>query len=476
MELYILDDQFRRVTVVDRFESLIWTERFSSEGDFELVVPATRNNRSLFQVDLALAVNTSYRCMIVKQIEDKKDDEGQNLLTISGPSLESILIDRMVKKDLTGTAHEPLGTFTITIASPGIVTKTNHMLNTGDSIYFTTTGALPTGAAADTVFYVIKIDDDTFAISNTLDNAVQGIALNTSGSQSGVHSLFWLNEGVWRLKGTPGDIVRELFQHICVDGALHTGDIIPFITSGNIFPADTIDEPADVLTLDIPPGELYTVIKDICESYDLGFRLIRNFDTSELYFNVFPGSDRTTAQTALPPVVFSPELDNLSDTTTLTSNYDLKNVAYVFAPAGVEIVYSSSASVNTVGFNKKVLYVDASDVNLPAGPELSLELQRIGKEALAKHKSMFAFDGETPQFGSYRHHTDYHLGDIVEMRNVDGVTNNMRITEQITVHDRQGERAYPTLSTELLITPGSWFSWNANQVWDDFDLEVWDDM
>ncbi len=46
---------------------------------------------------------------------------------------------------LFGILFPSLGTVTITIASPGVVSLTSHGLATGDAIYLTTTGALPTG-------------------------------------------------------------------------------------------------------------------------------------------------------------------------------------------------------------------------------------------------------------------------------------------------------------------------------------------
>lgn len=81
-----------------------------------------------------------------------------------------------------------LGVATITIASPGVVSNTGHGLIAGDQVKFTTTGALPTGLAAGTVYYVIAagLTANAFELATTL----AGTAINTTGSQSGVHTLF----------------------------------------------------------------------------------------------------------------------------------------------------------------------------------------------------------------------------------------------------------------------------------------------
>jgi len=76
--------------------------------------------------------------------------------------------------------------FTVTIASPGVITKNNHRLNTDDKVSFITTGALPTGLSADTYYFVIYGTADTFTVSATKG----GTAINTSGSQSGTHYYF----------------------------------------------------------------------------------------------------------------------------------------------------------------------------------------------------------------------------------------------------------------------------------------------
>ncbi|HVY20483.1 MAG TPA: DUF2793 domain-containing protein [Bauldia sp.] len=77
-------------------------------------------------------------------------------------------------------------TVTITIASPGVVSWTGHPLKVNDPVVFRTTGALPTGITAGTVYYVISAGygSNSFRISAT----VSGSAVNTSGSQSGTHT------------------------------------------------------------------------------------------------------------------------------------------------------------------------------------------------------------------------------------------------------------------------------------------------
>lgn len=88
------------------------------------------------------------------------------------------------------------GTVTLTIASPCVVTLASHGFITGDSIYLTTTGALPTGLTANTLYYVINVNSTTFRLATSYANAVASTAINTSGTQSGVHTLYYCPYGL----------------------------------------------------------------------------------------------------------------------------------------------------------------------------------------------------------------------------------------------------------------------------------------
>lgn len=101
----------------------------------------------------------------------------------------------------TGTAaQQATSTITVTIASPAVVTWGTTVPYLADpngiatcaGVYFTTTGALPTGITASTNYFVIgsSISGNTFQIATSCDNAIAGTAINTSGTQSGTHTAF----------------------------------------------------------------------------------------------------------------------------------------------------------------------------------------------------------------------------------------------------------------------------------------------
>lgn len=86
-------------------------------------------------------------------------------------------------------------TVTITIAAPAVITWTAHgipvpttSIKAATAVLFTTTGALPTGITASTVYYAVPIDANTFNIATTITNAMAGTFITTSGSQSGTQT------------------------------------------------------------------------------------------------------------------------------------------------------------------------------------------------------------------------------------------------------------------------------------------------
>lgn len=76
------------------------------------------------------------------------------------------------------------GTVTFTIATPCVATF-SVLLAEGTAVEFSTTGALPTGLTAGTTYYLRNVDGVTANLSATPAGAI----INTTGTQSGTHSV-----------------------------------------------------------------------------------------------------------------------------------------------------------------------------------------------------------------------------------------------------------------------------------------------
>lgn len=91
---------------------------------------------------------------------------------------------------LVNTGMGNSNTATISIATPAVITATAHGISPLTIVYFSTTGALPTGLSTFINYYVTagSVTANTFQLSTTMANALAGVSIATSGSQSGVQT------------------------------------------------------------------------------------------------------------------------------------------------------------------------------------------------------------------------------------------------------------------------------------------------
>lgn len=98
MQVYVLDENYNPVYVVDAFTSLIWTKRYFSYGDFELYVPANEEILTYIGEDTFLIRDDDSSVMVVEKILLSTDAENGDYYIISGRSLESILLRRVFRR------------------------------------------------------------------------------------------------------------------------------------------------------------------------------------------------------------------------------------------------------------------------------------------------------------------------------------------------------------------------------------------
>lgn len=105
MELTVLNTSFEEVDVVDAFESMIWTDRYNTPGDFELYSLVDPGVLALLKKGYYLTREDSEHAMVIEARKIDTDEETGDHLVISGRSLESILDRRIVwvQTNLDGT-------------------------------------------------------------------------------------------------------------------------------------------------------------------------------------------------------------------------------------------------------------------------------------------------------------------------------------------------------------------------------------
>jgi hypothetical protein len=182
-------------------------------------------------------------------------------------------------------------TFTVTIASPGVVTMTDHGLQVGSSFVPTTTGALPTGMTAGTRYFVISAG---FGVNSFQFSATEGgAAVNTSGTQSGTHTatanpVLPANYSLWRRLGS---VLRE------------SAALVPFTQLGDYFRRTTgvLDVNANnpgtsavTRTLSVPIGHYVRAILNTTLTFTTGAA------ASEALFTDLAATDSAASNTTAP--------------------------------------------------------------------------------------------------------------------------------------------------------------------------------
>jgi hypothetical protein len=169
------------------------------------------------------------------------------------------------------------------------------------------------------------------------------------------------NNPGWTVTGRPADVIRSMFNLICVQCILDPNDTISYYVNGTISQPGDIPEPDSSITVVAQPDTLYNTIKQVADTYGIGFRFVKNQDLGQIYFEVYMGSDRTTGQENNTPIIFDQQLDNLVKPSYLTSTELIKTVAYVIASNGAVVVYATDADPDASGSDRRVLLVNSSN-------------------------------------------------------------------------------------------------------------------
>jgi len=96
INLYVYNTSFTLIAIVDKYSSLIWSDRYSDCGDFELTLPYESKWNSVFKKDYLCKIDFSDHWCFIEKIEISKDEESAATMIISGRSVESILERRIV--------------------------------------------------------------------------------------------------------------------------------------------------------------------------------------------------------------------------------------------------------------------------------------------------------------------------------------------------------------------------------------------
>lgn len=460
MELYTLDGLLRRSELIQGYESYVWTERYSDLGDLQVVTPSTPQFRNLMASGTFIGHSESRRVMRIVTIEDNEADDGSKKLTIHCKEMSSVLKDRIA---LSGFVGSKPGTWSASGKPSDILRllfdyscRDGHSDPT-DVLPLITAGSLyPSGNLPE--------DEDSYSIerpTSLLYEAIKEIA------------------DVWDLgfRLYKGDDTGAIYFDVYKGNDRTTGQTVlePVIFSEELNSLQNVSEITSVAQ-----SKNVAYVRN-----DFGMLIVYSDGASEttsgfakrtLYVDAtdigYPERD---------PAVTDAQQEVINKASRLVEALDEDKTAFRNLVGNVRLLPGQATLMNffvtsmvTAGelvAGDETLISDAitASTALEADEDAAMQIALLqrGKEELAKNRSISAFDGEITQLSPYKYRLQYEMGDLVEMRTSAGVANQMLVTEQIFSADETGERAYPTLTIKLFITPGSWLAWENTQVWQD---------
>jgi len=257
---------------------------------------------------------------------------------------------------------------------------------------------------------------------------------------------------VWTVRG--GDIIT---RRICLPPAGQAYDersgaaetvMKGYVTANVISPADT-NRAISLVTNEADGGRgtsiavkaryetLVDKLEECARAGGIGWELVGT--ATGLEFRIVPGVDRSTAQAVNPPIIFSPDFGNIR---TLGYQWTMLNratLAYVAGQgegAARQIVTVYDGTYVPAGTARREAFVDARDLDTTA------KLADRGRAKLSEQGPKTRLEAQILTGGPFRYRTDWDLGDIVTVRNLDwGVLQHLRITEvTVTLEPETGEQ------------------------------------
>lgn len=207
----------------------------------------------------------------------------------------------------------------------------------------------------------------------------------------------------------------------------------------------------DTLRKQVTGKNLLDVVSEICAAYNYGFKV--TFDGTNFIFDLFKGLDRSVNQAQNTPVIFSPEYENLGNTSYTFSKAPFKTAVYVAGEGwGSDRKIYPLKYASAVGMWRRELWVDARNTSSTTEggtltpTEYNAILREQATEALRENLYTQDFNGEILNINAYKYGTDYSLGDKVSVINEYKIRGTTTVSEITEVEDAEGRRLIPTFS------------------------------
>lgn len=426
MELFTLDEAFQPDKPVESYESLIWSERYSPSGDFEITTSNIAEMVALLPRESCVGLRDSVVPMRVENYEIVKPIRDKPQIKITGRSFDSVLDRRGSVKSLP-SAYLPETT-----------TRPVWMIE-----------AIKESDAAYDAMRVVLGD-----VERTRETS-SGVFVTLASCTPAVSPLDAIPELNLVL---PIDYVNVAQTPIWVDTVPYSvGAVVKFdgqvwqarLASTNVVPGNAAWESVGVIrSFEIKPQNLYTTVTELLATNRHGIKAVRpTLNESQVDIEIYNGANLTGEGPTGDPehvVTIDVHFDLFDSATYLLSERGSTNIGYYYGSDGSQVVYKNTYADpedEPSGLQRRVLVVDGSSDAATADPEVR---RTRGLIELYKYNATALFDGEVAQQIAAGYNKEYFLGDIVKLVGEYGLTQNARVVEFIRSQDATGEKAYPT--------------------------------
>lgn len=108
MDVNVWNEEFKLQGIIDNAKSVIWTERYRGNGDFEIYIVENEKNLKLLKEGYYLTRDGCETGMTIDKLGQKEDEENGKMISATGKSFEAILARRIVWEQtiLSGTVED----------------------------------------------------------------------------------------------------------------------------------------------------------------------------------------------------------------------------------------------------------------------------------------------------------------------------------------------------------------------------------
>ncbi len=378
--------------LIERYDQLVWTERYVENGEFVLTSPDINYMRTMLPEGSLLSLRDSDEVMIVETHLITESESGQDVVKVTGRTFETFGEKRLyVGVGISGQAYK--SRIQHSTASAISVLLWNSFVNrqSGGGYFeaFAATGLLgnPRGAG---LFPNIYVTDSSTAVEPAID---------------------------W------------------------------YINQGNVYPImmDFIQRGTTIGYRNVrPKGYTKLVVTVNPSTYARILTQLDNID--KLCMDIYNGVDRTDS------VAFDVLNGEFKNASYLFTQKERCDFLWVGAPTdtnkwwgvGIPVLYVPPPDFS--GFAYKEVYIPGPTQGQLTDADWENLARQVGLIEFNKRNRPLIFDGEVDA----RAHTfgvDYGLGDLITLKGKYGVSNVVRVTEYVRTEDAQGDRGYPTLQT-----------------------------